>query len=101
MGARMLRKPFLAALCFAIALAVSPAYGAGPEDQLAGSGKIALGKSFNTDWSGVEKLPGIKWATLTPQSRQTCLRDGGCCMRQGTVMFGERNLMVIASGARS
>jgi len=101
MGARMLRKPFLAAICFAIALAVSPAYGAGPEDQLAGSVKIALGKSFNTDWSGVEKLPGIKWAPLPPKSLQNCLPDGGCFMRQGTVMFGERNLMVIASGARS
>jgi hypothetical protein len=35
---------------------LTQAYAAGPEDQLAGSVKIALSKSFNTDWSGLENF---------------------------------------------
>ncbi len=89
-----------ALVCLSSSL-LTQAYAAGPEDQLAGSVKIALGKSFNTDWSGLEKLPGIKWAPLPPTSLQNCLPDGGCFTRQGTATFGDRNLMVIASGARS
>lgn len=89
-----------ALVCLSSSL-LTQAYAAGPEDQLAGSVKIALGKSFNTDWSGLEKLTGTKWAPLPPTSLQNCLPDGGCFTRQGTATFGDRNLMVIASGARS
>jgi hypothetical protein len=62
--------------CFA-----TSAIAAGPEDQFAGAVKIALGKSYNTDWSGLEKLPGIKWAPLPPTSLQNCMPDGGCFTR--------------------
>jgi hypothetical protein len=30
--------------------------------------KVALGKNFNTDWSGLDALPGIKWAPLPLKS---------------------------------
>lgn len=79
----------------------SSTYAAGPEDQLVGAVKVALGKGFNTDWSGVEALPGIKWAPLPPVSLQNCLPDGGCFTRQGVATFGDRSLVVIASGART
>jgi hypothetical protein len=42
------------------------AHAAGPEDQLVEAVKVALGKNFNTDWSGLDALPGIKWAPLPP-----------------------------------
>jgi len=74
---------------------------AGPEDQLVGAVRVALGKSFNTDWSGIEALPGIKWAPLPPVSLENCLPDGGCFTRQGVATFGDRSLLVIASGART
>jgi hypothetical protein len=80
---------------------LSPVYAAGPEDQLAGAVKVAVGKAFDTDWSGVEKIPGIKWAPLPPKSLQNCLPDAGCFTRQGMATFGGRNMLVIASGARS
>ena len=42
----------------------SSTHAAGPEEQLIEALKIALGKNFNTDWSGLDALPGIKWAPL-------------------------------------
>lgn len=72
-----------------------------PEEQLVSAVKVALGKGFNTDWNGLEALPGIKWAPLPPASLDNCLPDGGCFTRQGVARFGDRNLVVIASGART
>jgi hypothetical protein len=87
----------VASLCL-----LSAAYAAGnPEDELAGTIKIALGKSYNTDWSGLDKLPGIKWAPLPPTSLNNCLPDGGCFTRQGVATIGGRNLVVLATGART
>jgi hypothetical protein len=80
---------------------VSSAYAAAPEEQLIEAVKVALGKNFNTDWSGLEALPGIKWAPLPPASLQNCLPDGGCFARQGMAKFGDHGLTVIASGART
>lgn len=72
-----------------------------PEDGLVGTVKLLLGKGFDNDWQGLEKLPGIKWAPLPPTMLQNCLPDGGCFTREGTVTIGGRNLMVIATGART
>lgn len=102
-GLQMIYKSlsiFAAAIFMANFLATA-AGAAGPEDQLVGTVKIALGKTFNTDWSGLETLPGIKWAPLPPASLQNCLPDGGCFTRQGKATFGDRSLIVIASGART
>ena len=57
-------------------------------EQLIEAVKVALGKNFNTGWSGLEALPGIKWAPLPPTSLQNCLPDAGCFARQGVVKFG-------------
>ena len=43
---------------------------------------------FNTDGSGLDALPGIRWAPLPPSSLQNCLPDAGCFARQGVVKFG-------------
>lgn len=74
---------------------------ASPEDELVRSIKVVLGKNFNTDWDGLETLPGIKWAPLPPKMLQNCLPDGGCFTRQGSAAIGGRNLVVIATGART
>ena len=46
----------------------------GPEEQLIEAVQVALGKNFITDWSGLDALPGIKWAPLPPTSLQTVCR---------------------------
>src|SRR5215510_1531605 len=53
------------------------------------------------NWSGLEALPGIKWAPLPQTSLQNCLPDGGCFARQGVAKFGDHSFTVIASGART
>jgi hypothetical protein len=73
----------------------------GPEDDVAGTIKLALSKSFNTDWQGLEKLTKIKWAPLPPTALRNCLPDGGCFTRAGTANIGGRNLVVLATGART
>lgn len=80
---------------------LSPVLAAGPEDELAGDIKIALGKNFGDDWDALERLPGIKWGPLPPKMLQNCLPDGGCFTRQGTATLGGRNLVVLATGART
>jgi hypothetical protein len=99
----MIRKSFssLAVTVFMSFYLASAAHATAPEDQLVGAVKVALGKSFSTDWSGLDALPEIKWAPLPPVSLQNCLPDGGCFTRQGVAAFGDRSLMVIASGART
>lgn len=72
-----------------------------PEDEFAGIVTAFLSKEFVTDWEGVEKLPGVKWAALPPVELRTCLLDGGCYTRQGALSIGGRNLMVVATGART
>jgi hypothetical protein len=102
-GVRMIRKYFFSAV-IVILMAfcqASPAHTAAPEEQLVDAVKVALGRNFNTDWSGLDALPGIKWAPLPPASLQNCLPDGGCFARQGAARFGDHSLTVIASGART
>ena len=72
-----------------------------PEEEFAGIVTAFLSKAFVNDWGGVEKLPGVKWAPLPPVELKTCLPDGGCYTRQGALSIGGRNLMVVATGARS
>ena len=95
----MTRQQFRFAAALALA-SVSLAAGK-PEVELAGSVKAFLGKSFAADWEGIEKLPNIKWAPLPPQALQNCLPDGGCFTRQGVAVFGDRQLVAIATGART
>lgn len=55
------------------------AHAAAPEEQLIEAVKVALGKNFNTDWSGLDALPGIKWAPLPPTSlRSAVLAQSRC-----------------------
>src|SRR6201988_3275885 len=101
-GVLMIRISFFSA---AVAILMSfcqgsSAHAAGPEE-LIEAVKVALGKNFNTDWSGLDALPGIKWAPLPPTSLQNCLPDGGCFARQGAAKFGDHSMTVIASGART
>ena len=81
---------------------LSPAYAVyNVEDEFTGTIKLILNKNFVADWQGIEKLPGIKWAPLPPTMLQNCLPDGGCFTRQGMLVTEGRNLVVIATGART
>lgn len=78
------RSLFTAAVAILMSFCqASSAHTAAPEEQLIEAVKVALGKNFNTDWSGLDTLPGIKWAPLPPANLQNCLPDGGCYARQG------------------
>ncbi len=72
-----------------------------PEDAVAAVVKAYLGFNASTDWSGLDKLPGIKWAPLPPKSLDHCLPDGGCFARQGAATLGGRTMTAIATGART
>lgn len=72
-----------------------------PEDDFAGIVKAYLSMGQPTDWEGVEKLPNIRWAALPPTALQKCLPDGGCFTRQGAATIGGRNVVVVATGART
>jgi hypothetical protein len=72
-----------------------------PEASLASIVKTFLASNYDTDWSGLEKLPGIKWAPLPPMMLQNCLPDGGCFTRQGTASIGGQSMSVLATGART
>jgi hypothetical protein len=78
------------------------ARGAGkPEDELAAAIKVVYGKAFVADWTGIEKLPGVEWAPLPPRMLQNCLPDGGCFTRTGKAVIAGRNIVVMATGART
>jgi hypothetical protein len=78
------RSVFSAAVVILMSLCQGwSAHAAAPEEQLIEAVKVAYGKNFNTDWSGLHGLPGIKWAPLPPTSLQNCLPDGGLFPRQG------------------
>lgn len=91
-----------AAVILSMFFLLPSAYAAGSsEDELASAVKLALGKSFNTDWSGLDSLTGFKWAPLPPKMLKNCLPDGGCFIRQGSVTMNGRSLVVLATGART
>ncbi|MEO8051580.1 MAG: hypothetical protein ABI833_14265 [Acidobacteriota bacterium] len=73
----------------------------GPEEELIKVMRAFYARGFVTDWQGVEKLPGVRWAPLPPTELQTCLPDGGCYARQGVAVVAGRNIAVVASGART
>ncbi len=94
----------LAAVSATVAwLLFSPPAGAAgkPEDELAAAIKAFYSASFTADWSGLEALPGIQWAPLPPTALANCLPDGGCFSRLGKATIGGRNLVAVASGART
>ena len=90
----------LAALGFLAALQGAPAAPA-PAADLAGLTRSFLDSLASVDWGDLEKLPGTKWGALPPTELTTCLPDGGCYTRAGTVMLGGRGLNVAATGART
>jgi hypothetical protein len=92
----------LAALVGSLALMSAVAYHPPtPEQDLVTAVKAFLAKDATTDWDGLKRIPGIKWAPLPPKSLDHCLPDGGCYTRQGTATIGGRTLVVLATGART
>lgn len=72
-----------------------------PEAELAAVVKAYLDMTHPIDWSGLEQLPGIRWAVLPPTALRNCLPDGGCFTRQGTATLGGRSMAAMATGART
>jgi hypothetical protein len=91
-----MRHSFLIAVASVSLLASAP-----PEDEFAGTVKMLLGKAFENDWTGLEKLPQTTWAPLPPRMLQNCLPDGGCFTRPGAAQVGDRKLGVMVTGART
>jgi hypothetical protein len=85
------------AICLSSLAQATPA----PEDELARIVKMLVAKNASNEWSAVDGIPGSRWAALPPKSLQNCLPDGACFARQGTLALGGRNLVLIATGARS
>ncbi|MEZ5356281.1 MAG: hypothetical protein R2762_26905 [Bryobacteraceae bacterium] len=97
-----MHRRLLPACALAMLAALPAARAAGkPEDALAAVIRAFLDKNLSTDWAGVEKLPGIRWAPLPPTALQNCLPDGGCFTRQGAAILGGRKIAVVATGART
>jgi len=71
------------------------------EDELMTLVKNYLGQDLPMDWSGLEGLPGTRWAALPPTVLKNCLPDGGCFTRQGTATLGGRAVTLVATGART
>jgi hypothetical protein len=100
----MQTRVFLGALVVCLGLATSPSFAqsvASPEGGLTAIVRVFLAPNYDTDWSGLEKLPGIKWAPLPPKMLDNCLPDGGCFTRQGTANLGGKAISVMATGART
>jgi hypothetical protein len=72
-----------------------------PAAELAALARIWLALSQPTDWDGVDRLPGIKWAPLPATELRSCLPNGDCYARQGTGVLGGRSAVVVATGART
>ena len=99
-----MRFPLSLAAAAAVALALfsPPAHAAGkPEDALAAAIKAFYSKTFTTEWTALETLPGVQWAPLPAAELKNCLPDGGCFARQGKASIGGRGLVAVASGART
>lgn len=71
------------------------------DEEFARIAKSYLGMGLPSDWEGIEKLPGLKWAPLPPASLTNCLPNGDCFARQGAASIGGRKMTVIATGART
>ncbi|MEO8545664.1 MAG: hypothetical protein ABI434_18930 [Burkholderiaceae bacterium] len=74
---------------------------AAPDDDFAHLLMAPLTANHPPDWRSIESVPGSQWAPLPPKSLPNCLPDGGCYLRQGTVKAGGRQMVLIATGARS
>ena len=84
-----------------LAVSVAACAAAGPEADLALTIKAYYSASIPSDWQGIEKIGGIQWAPLPPNELQNCLPDGGCFTRQGKAVIAGRNLVAMATGART
>lgn len=82
------------------ALAVEAAQ-AKPAAPLAGIVKAFLAEDMGNGWEDLDKLPSTKWAPLPPSDLPNCLPDGGCYTRQGLTVASGRNLVALATGART
>jgi hypothetical protein len=91
----------VAAALAAITLLSGSQAGPTPAEQFAAIARAYLGMSLPSDWDGIEKLPGTRWAPLPPTSLKNCLPNGDCFARQGSVSVGGRSMTVVATGART
>jgi hypothetical protein len=85
----------------ALALSSTTQAGGNPDEAFARLVKAYLSMGLPAEWDGIEKLPGTKWAPLPPASLRSCLPNGDCYSRQGTIAVGGRNMIVVATGART
>lgn len=90
----------------AVAIASSAVLSSGaaqskPAAALAGIVRAFLAENMGNGWEDLEQLPSIRWAPLPPTDLPNCLPDGGCYTRQGQAVVSGRNLVAMATGART
>lgn len=97
-----MNKPSIAVAAMVLAAAhlAPPAFAQRPAD-IGAVAKVYFAASTSTDWDGLEKLPGFRWAPLPPTSLTNCLANGDCFARQGAAVIAGRQLQVLATGART
>lgn len=98
----MRARSLCAVLVFALVPAASSAQSGGqPAAGIAEIIMAFLKLSKGTDWESAQSLPAVKWAAPAPRELQNCLPDGGCYALQGAASIGGRNLVAMATGART
>ena len=73
----------------------------GPEATLVAVIRSFLDKNANTEWGALDQLPKTKFGAPAPTELRTCLPDGSCHTRPGTMSLGGKTVNVAATGARS
>ncbi|MBC7842074.1 MAG: hypothetical protein H7099_07170 [Gemmatimonadaceae bacterium] len=98
-----IRRGVCAMLSLPAAIGVLSAYvrPQAPEHDLVGIVKAWVTMPQPGDWQSLDRLPGIRWASMPPSSLKNCLPDGGCFARQGVATIAGRNVAIVASGART
>jgi hypothetical protein len=97
-----LRCAFAAAAAF-FALSFVPRASAAdaPEVELAKLITAFYDQPEAADWQSVEALPGVRWAPLPPAELPNCLPEAGCFARPGGTSIAGRNVVAVATGART
>jgi hypothetical protein len=75
----------------------SSAHAAAPEEQLIEAVKVALGKNFNTDWGGLDALPGIQAESAVsdlPNSGRVPCCGGNSILRYASLKYFFHNGLI-------
>lgn len=73
----------------------------GPEASLVALITSFLARNANTEWAALDRLRGSQFGPPNPTELRTCLPDGSCYTRPGSLRLAGKTVNVAATGARS